>query len=57
VAVDPDDLPVLGTAVAGLCHCLVTGDKELLSLKTVEGIPIIAPSSFWRFEDQEGTEG
>ncbi|HEX9723908.1 MAG TPA: putative toxin-antitoxin system toxin component, PIN family [Vicinamibacteria bacterium] len=56
VAIDPDDSPVLGTAIAGQCRCLVTGDKELLSLKTVEGVYIISPSSFWRFEDSYGAD-
>ncbi len=49
--IDPDDLPILGTAVAAGCDCLVTGDKELLELQAVSGIPIIPPAHFWRFED------
>ena len=56
VAIDLDDLPILGTAIASRCRCLVTGDKELLSLKTLEGVYIIAPSSFWRFEDSYGVD-
>lgn len=40
---DPDDLPVLGTAVAGRASLLVTGDKDLLVLKEHAGIPIITP--------------
>ena len=51
--IDPEDLPVLGTAVAGSCRCLVTGDKDLLELGHVEGIPIISPSQFWKLEDEE----
>jgi putative PIN family toxin of toxin-antitoxin system len=40
---DPDDLPVLGTAVAGHAALLVTGDKDLLVLKDHAGIPIVTP--------------
>jgi len=40
---DPSDLPVLGTAVAGNAHLLVTGDKDLLDLKRFEGVPIVTP--------------
>ena len=47
---DADDLPVLGTAVAGQSDCLVTGDKKLLSLSQYQGIPIFSPRNFY---DQE----
>ena len=40
---DPDDLPVLGTAVAGRADMLVTGDRDLLELKRHGGIPILTP--------------
>jgi len=40
---DPDDLPVLGTAVAGRASLLVTGDKDLLVLREHAGIPIVTP--------------
>lgn len=40
---DPDDLPVLGTAVAGAADLLVTGDRELLALGRYQGIPIVTP--------------
>ena len=40
---DPDDLPVLGTAVAGRADVLVTGDRDLLELKRHGGIPIVTP--------------
>jgi uncharacterized protein len=48
--VDPDDLAVLGTAIAGECDCMVTGDKGLLRLTSIAGIPILAPHEFWRWE-------
>lgn len=44
---DPNDLPVLGTAVAGHADVLVTGDKDLLALGTFEGVPIATPGDFW----------
>lgn len=40
---DPDDLPVLGTAVAGRADVLVTGDRDLLELVRHGGIPIVTP--------------
>ena len=44
---DKDDLPVLGTALAGKADFLVTGDKDLLTLKHYEGIPIVSPREFY----------
>ena len=44
---DPDDLPVLGTLLAGNADCLVTGDHELLQLKTFQGTPILSPRAFY----------
>jgi putative PIN family toxin of toxin-antitoxin system len=40
---DPDDLPVLGTAIAARADLLVTGDQDLLELKRHAGIPIVTP--------------
>ena len=44
---DPDDLPVLGTLVAGSADCLVTGDRDLLALQQYDGRPILSPREFW----------
>jgi len=44
---DRDDLPVLGTAVAGGVDALVTGDAELRGLADVRGIPIWSPREFY----------
>lgn len=44
---DPDDLPVLGTAVAARADALVTGDAALLKLGTIHGIPILSPRAFY----------
>lgn len=47
---DPDDDHILATALAGPCECIVTGDKDLLALRTVKGIRIVSPSDFWAME-------
>lgn len=47
---DPDDDWVLAAAKEGRCECLVTGDRDLLVLEEFEGIPILPPAAFWRFE-------
>lgn len=43
---DRSDLAVLGTALAAGADCLVTGDHDLLTLKTFRGIPILSPRAF-----------
>lgn len=48
---DPDDNFILGTATAGNCKCIVTGDKDLLDLKSVQGVRMINPSDFWALEN------
>ncbi|MEK7269991.1 MAG: putative toxin-antitoxin system toxin component, PIN family [Planctomycetota bacterium] len=53
---DPEDLPVLGTALSGGCVCIVTGDKDLLDIGRFRGISIVTPAGFWRFE-AEGRSG
>lgn len=40
---DPDDDMVLGSALAGKADMIVTGDKDLLVLKTFRKIPILTP--------------
>ena len=44
---DADDLPVLGTAVAGQADGLITGDKKLLKLDNYQGIPILSLREFY----------
>ena len=48
---DFDDDKIIGTAFAGNCECIVTGDKDLLDLRRVKGIRMISPSDFWTMED------
>ncbi len=47
---DSDDDSVIATAIAGQCACIITGDKDLLDLDKPCGIQVLAPGSFWRFE-------
>ena len=43
---DPDDVKVLGLAVASNADYIVTGDKDLLVLKSFQGIQFLNPRSF-----------
>lgn len=47
---DSDDDWILATALAGKSACIVTGDKDLLSLEQHEGIVILRPAEFWAYE-------
>jgi len=40
---DPHDLAILGAVLAARADCLVTGDKDLLSLEEFNGHPILSP--------------
>ena len=44
---DPDDAPLIAAALAGGAQCFVTGDKALLDLGSVSGMPVISPRRFW----------
>ena len=47
-ASDPDDNPLLATAIAGEADFLVTGDRaDVLVLGKVEGVPIVTARVFW----------
>lgn len=41
---DPDDDEVLALAIAAKVDLIVSGDNDLLSLRSFQGIPIIAPA-------------
>jgi len=45
---DPEDLPILGTAVAGECALLISVDRDLLDMQRINEIPIIRPGEYWR---------
>ena len=47
VCKDPDDVPVIGTAVADGAAVLVTGDAGLLELKRVGEVAIVSPRMFY----------
>ena len=49
---DPDDDAILGTAVAGNADCIVTGDSDLLVLARFQGVDIVSPSEFARYESE-----
>jgi predicted nucleic acid-binding protein len=46
--VDPTDIPVLGTAIAGACSLLLSVDRDLLDMRCIHDIPIIRPGEYWR---------
>ncbi len=50
VCCDPDDDMVLATALTGKAACIITGDKDLLTLKKFGEIHIISPSEFEAYE-------
>ncbi|MBW3570831.1 MAG: putative toxin-antitoxin system toxin component, PIN family [Gemmatimonadetes bacterium] len=47
---DPDDDLVIATARAGACACIVTGDNDLLVLRSYGTIDIISPAGFPAYE-------
>jgi putative PIN family toxin of toxin-antitoxin system len=49
---DPDDDEVLAVAVAAKAAAIVTGDKDLLTLKNYGGIPILSPRQLVEMLDQ-----
>jgi uncharacterized protein len=51
---DANDVPVLGTAVAGNCSFLISVDRDLLDLQVIHGIPIIRPGEYWRRAHEAG---
>ena len=44
---DKDDLVILSAALSASADLLVTGDKELQSLKQVGNLRIVSPRNFW----------
>ena len=52
---DPHDLMVLGLVSAGKVAVIVTGDKDLLSIKEYQGVPIMTPRCFWESNKKDLT--
>ena len=42
---DPEDDKILETALMGEADCLVTGDRDLLEMSSLRGIPIVTPAT------------
>jgi putative PIN family toxin of toxin-antitoxin system len=51
---DPTDIPVLGTAVGGECSLLISVDRDLLDMRSIDEIPIIRPGEYWRRTTEVG---
>lgn len=49
---DPDDDRVLAAAIGAKVDCLISGDKDLLSLTKVGPVAILSPAEFWKWEGQ-----
>ena len=44
---DADDVPIVGCALGAKVDLFVTGDKALLDLQTIDGLPIVPPREAW----------
>ncbi len=44
---DPDDEWIVACALAAGAEVFVTGDKALLGLGQVQGMPVVSPRAFW----------
>ena len=53
---DVDDDAVLAVALRSMSTCLVTGDDDLLSLGSYQGVRILRPGDFWAFEPRPSSE-
>lgn len=53
---DRADLGILAAALASGSDVLVTGDRELLGLGAVRGLPVLSPRAFWE-RIQSGRRG
>ena len=53
---DPDDVAVLEQAVAGAADVLVTGDRDLLEMKSEVALRILGPRAFWDLLRQAATD-
>lgn len=46
---DPADAKILSTAIAAQAQALITGDRDLLVLQSVQNIPMLTPTQFLSF--------
>jgi len=44
---DKKDIKIIGTALSGKVDFIITGDEDLLILKTYRQVEIITPREFW----------
>ena len=44
---DPDDIPILASALAAQAELFITADRALLALETVQGLPLRDPREAW----------
>lgn len=51
---DPDDDNILGTALAGNCRLIISGDSDLLDLRKFDQIVIMSPREFLESEEVSG---
>ena len=50
---DPDDDELLAIALAGKAEIILTGDKDLLTLKQFQGVKILSPRQFVEWMDSQ----
>ena len=50
---NPDDDELLAIALAGKAEIILTGDKDLLTLKQFQGIKILSPRQFVEWMDRQ----
>lgn len=44
---DKDDIKIIGAALKGKARFIITGDDDLLVLKSYKGIRMVTPREFW----------
>jgi len=52
---DIDDIKILGLSEVGKPDYIITGDKDLLSLKEFHSVSIITPRKFWEISKSRRT--
>jgi len=44
---DKDDIEIVAAAVSASAHVLVTGDREVQSIKSFKNVRVMSPRAFW----------